>query len=59
MKNDNLTRLTIAIPADLRRMLKIKAAENDRTFSGEIVHALKIGSGWKEIEEKEKSGTTA
>lgn len=39
-------RLTITVPASLRRLLKVKAAQNDRSFSGEIIRALKVGSGW-------------
>lgn len=41
------TRITITIPASLRKLLKVNAIQNDRSFSGEIVRCLKIGSGWK------------
>lgn len=44
------TRITITIPADLRKVLKIRAIQNDRSFSGEIVHCLKVGSGWQETQ---------
>lgn len=47
---DEMVRLTIAVPATLRTLLKASAAENDRSFSGEIVHCLKRGSGWKSDE---------
>lgn len=43
---EKMVRLTIAVPATLRTMLKESAAANDRSFSGEIVHCLKVGSGW-------------
>lgn len=39
-------RMTISVPASLRRRLKVNAAANDRSLSGEIVRALKVGSGW-------------
>ena len=45
-------RMTITIPADLKRHLKIKAAENDRTLTGEIVRSLKVGSQWAAGQEK-------
>lgn len=47
-------RMTITIPADLKKHLKIKAAENDRTLSGEIVRSLKVGSAWNAGEDKSK-----
>jgi hypothetical protein len=40
-------RITITVPASLRKQLKVNAALNDRSFSGEIVHCLKKGSGWE------------
>ena len=46
---DKDTRITITVPASLRRMLRESAARNDRTFSGEIVRCLKKGSGWDEV----------
>ncbi|MBG6209262.1 hypothetical protein IWQ49_003933 [Labrenzia sp. EL_126] len=45
-------RMTITIPADLKKHLKVKAAENDRTLSGEIVRSLKVGSEWTVTEKK-------
>lgn len=45
------TRITITIPASLRKLLKVNAIQNDRSYSGEIVRCLKIGSGWKPDEE--------
>lgn len=48
---DQDVRITITVPASLRRTMKVSAAKNDRSFSGEIVHCLKIGSGWKSDEE--------
>lgn len=45
-KEDKDTRITITVPASLRRMLRLQAAQADRSFSGQIVHCLKIGSGW-------------
>ncbi|WP_434286313.1 hypothetical protein [Celeribacter sp. SCSIO 80788] len=45
-QNDEDVRITITVPASLRKMLKVSAAQNDRSFSGEIVHCLKKGSGW-------------
>jgi hypothetical protein len=47
-KEDEMVRLTISVPASLRKMLKVSAAQNDRSFSGEIIHCLKRGSGWSE-----------
>lgn len=47
-QQEQMVRLTISVPASLRKMLKIRAAENDRSLSGEIIHCLKIGSGWRE-----------
>lgn len=41
-------RITITVPASLRKELKVRAAQNDRSFSGEIVHCLKVGSGWQD-----------
>lgn len=43
MPEDKETRITITIPASLRKDLKVNAAKNDRSFSGEIVHCLKRG----------------
>lgn len=43
MPDDKETRITITIPASLRKDLKVNAAKNDRSFSGEIVHCLKLG----------------
>lgn len=45
-EQDEMVRLTIAVPASLRKMLKVSAAQNDRSFSGEIIHCLKRGAGW-------------
>lgn len=44
---EEIVRITIGVPASLRRLLKTNAVMNDRSFSGEIVRALKIGAGWK------------
>ncbi len=44
-------RITITVPVELRRYLKIRAAENDRSLTGEIVRSLKIGSGWSRNQE--------
>lgn len=46
-QKDEDVRITITVPASLRKMLKVNAAMNDRSFSGEIVHCLKRGSGWE------------
>lgn len=46
MEKDEDVRITITVPASLRKLLKVNAARNDRSFSGEIVRCLKIGSGW-------------
>ncbi|MEO1027521.1 MAG: hypothetical protein AAFX02_00550 [Pseudomonadota bacterium] len=56
VKGDDMAdvRMTITIPADLKKHLKIKAAENDRTLSGEIVRSLKVGSAWNAGEDKSK-----
>lgn len=45
------TRITITVPASLRRRLRQQAAQSDRSFSGQIVHCLKIGSGWGDMAE--------
>lgn len=45
-QTEEMVRLTIAVLATLRALLKSSAKENDRSFSGEIVHCLKRGSGW-------------
>lgn len=45
-QNDEDVRITIKVPASLRKQLKVSAAMNDRSFSGEIIHCLKKGSGW-------------
>lgn len=42
------SRITITVPATLRRELKVRAAKNDRSFSGEIVHCLKEAVGWSD-----------
>lgn len=47
-ENEELVRLTITVPASLRKRLKISAAKNDRTFTGEIIHCLKRGAGWSD-----------
>ena len=47
-------RITITVPASLRRELKVNAAKNDRSFSGEIVHSLKRGVGWSEDQPAQK-----
>lgn len=49
-EGEEMHRITIAVPATLRALLKASAAKNDRSFSGEIVHCLKRGSGWKSDE---------
>lgn len=46
-QEDEDVRITITVPASLRKMLKVNAAMNDRSFSGEIVHCLKRGAGWE------------
>lgn len=51
-QQEEMVRLTIAVPASLRKLLKVSAAQNDRSFSGEIIHCLKRGSGWPEEEMK-------
>lgn len=40
-------RITISVPVSLRKLLKIRAVQNDRSYSGEIVHCLKRGAEWK------------
>jgi hypothetical protein len=45
-EKEEMVRLTIAVPNSLRRLLKVSAAQNDRSFSGEIIHCLKHGAGW-------------
>ncbi len=45
-QQEEMVRLTIAVPASLRKRLKMSAVQNDRSFSGEIVHCLKRGAGW-------------
>lgn len=45
-QQEEMVRLTIAVPASLRKLLKVSAAQNDRSFSGEIIHCLKRGAGW-------------
>ncbi len=52
--SEEMVRLTIAVPATLRALLKSSAKENDRSFSGEIVHCLKRGAGW--TSDKEAAG---
>lgn len=47
-KQEEMVRLTIAVPASLRKRLKVSAAQNDRSFSGEIIHCLKRGAGWEQ-----------
>lgn len=54
-QQEEMVRLTILVPASLRKSLKVKAAENDRSFSGELIHCLKRGAGWGE----DKSGHAA
>ncbi len=56
MEEKEDVRITITVPASLRRLMKVNAARNDRSFSGEIVHSLKIGSGWND-QETEKAGS--
>jgi hypothetical protein len=46
-QKDEDVRITITVPASLRRELKVNAAKNDRSFSGEIVNCLKRGVGWE------------
>lgn len=46
MSQEKESRITISVPVSLRKMLKVRAIENDRSYSGEIVHCLKKGSGW-------------
>ena len=53
-QQEEMVRLTIAVPATLRALLKTSAKENDRSFSGEIVHCLKRGSGW--LSDQEAAG---
>lgn len=42
----NDSRMTVQIPASLKRLLKVQAAQNDRPLSKQVLHCLKIGSGW-------------
>lgn len=56
MTQEKEARITITVPASLRKLLKVNAAKNDRSFSGEIVRCLKIGSGWKPDEEAAGDG---
>lgn len=48
MENDS--RMTISLPAELKKALKISAAQNDRPLSKEILHRLKLGMEWKKQE---------
>ncbi|MBB4347939.1 hypothetical protein GGE35_000136 [Rhizobium cellulosilyticum] len=59
MTEEDHVRITIVVPSSLRKLLKVNAAKNDRSFSGEIVRCLKVGSGWDSQPQNEKSGTTA
>lgn len=52
MRQEADTRITITIPASLRKILKVSAAKNDRSFSGEIVHCLKVATNWDGKNEK-------
>ncbi|WP_280322750.1 hypothetical protein [Sulfitobacter faviae] len=42
----NNSRMTVQLPAGLKRHLKVLAAENDRPLSKQVLHCLKVGSGW-------------
>lgn len=46
MKQEEEARITISVPVSLKKRLKVRAIENDRSYSGEIVHCLKKGAGW-------------
>lgn len=46
----NDTRMTVQLPASLKRHLKVLAAKNDRPLSKQVLHCLKKGSGWEEAE---------
>lgn len=48
MGQEESVRLTITVPASLRKVMKLNAVQNDRSFSSEIVHCLKKGSGWSD-----------
>lgn len=53
----NNARMTVQLPAGLKRHLKVLAAENDRPLSKQVLHCLKVGSGWaSEKAEELKSG---
>lgn len=54
MEAEESVRLTITVPASLRKMMKLNAVKNDRSFSSEIVHCLKRGSGWSQEAEAQK-----
>ena len=42
----NNTRMTVQLPASLKRHLKVLAAKSDRPLSKQVLHCLKEGSGW-------------
>lgn len=48
----NDSRMTVQLPASLKRHLKVLAAQNDRALSKQVLHCLKMGSGWKGAVEK-------
>ena len=43
---ENDVRMTVQLPASLKRHLKVMAAQNDRPLSKQVLHCLKVGSGW-------------
>lgn len=46
MEND--ARMTVQLPASLKRHLKVLAAQNDRPLSKQVLNCLKEASGWSE-----------
>jgi len=55
-KAQDADKLMIRLPEGLRKMIKVSAAENERTMNAEVIFHLKRAYG---VAENEKSGTTA
>lgn len=57
-QNEEISRMTVPLPASLKRQIKVNAAKNDRPLSKEILNTLRAGVAAKQAEEAEQSATT-
>ena len=51
---EELSRMTVQLPAKLKRQLKMNAVLNDRSLAKEILHTLKTGLSTHEAENASK-----